>query len=203
MSFSGRAPIFSERAYLRSGVGAWPLEDQRRALPPTDRKRIQYVDDLPPSSLRARRPEALAQRAAMLDACREGETIIVASLTCLALDTHDLTHVLHATGRQRVFVRVLDIEHEIPPGVVEPELIDVIALWTETRRRQQTQAARARGTTAAAREARARLNKALAIARPLWADTTIPARDVADRAGVSVATLYNHLNARNAHKEGS
>lgn len=190
------ATIVTKRAYLRNGIAAWPVETQRTALSQAAFDGPVYEDALASAQLRRRKSSALTQRAAMLGECREGETLFVASLTCLALDTRDLTTVLDVLGMRGVFVRLLDIEREIPPGVVNPELIDVLNLWDEARRAQQTLAGRGKGAASAAQAARERREKALAIARPLWNEPDLSADQIAARAGVCVMTLYNHLGTR-------
>ncbi|GBQ32015.1 hypothetical protein AA13594_2249 [Gluconacetobacter azotocaptans DSM 13594] len=163
-----------------------------------------YHDTMTAADKRGRRVSALSERAAMLrpTSRKAGNDVIgVATIRALALNGGpDLIAVLMAAAERGATVHALAEELEVPPGAPLALIRDAASAWDTGRRNAQTAEGRAIGTQRASEAAAARRQRALAIARPLWVLPTneITSQEIATRAGVSIATLHNHLGGRRA-----
>jgi hypothetical protein len=192
-------------AYIRSGVSGWPIDKQEAALRAAGFNGVIYRDDHLFKSRRVKNVEALLkERTEMLrqtTSHRKAEvTIWVASYLCLAISPVDLTLVLGKAIAGNVTIRALDVDAKIGPGAGLTEISQAIQTFDQARRRQQTRAARTRGTEVAAERARRRSPPKLTKARELWGQPTetITTKAIAVKAGLSVKTLYKHLGKRTA-----
>lgn len=104
-----------ERHYLSTIHPEWPLARQRKLLGMVER---EWVDEIKVSSRKRLQPEDLKQRAVMLKPIGRDrpETIVVASLACLAVSWRDLGDVLVAAAERNATIRALDSGVEIPPS---------------------------------------------------------------------------------------
>lgn len=178
----------------------WPVERQRQALSEAGFDGPIYEDVLTRAHLRGRNVMALPQRAEMLRPTSRltSEVILVANIRVLALNPVDLIAALAAAVARHATVHVLDTGLKIGPDTGAAEIAVATAAWDRARRNDQTRDGRAKGNAAAVERAEKRRQTALAIARPLWGlpsdDMSVEA--IAERAGVSVGTLYTHLGRR-------
>ena len=189
-----------QRAYIRNGVTGWPVERQRKALADAGFNGPIYEDALTRNQQRGRNVAALEQRAQMLrpTSRQDPQLILVASIRILALSPVDLTAALAAAAACRATVRALDTGLEIGPAAGAAEFAAACAAWDKARRSDQTLAGREKGRLAAEATKTAKREPRLAQARELWAKPSdeISVQEIAHRVGLSVATLYNHLEPR-------
>ncbi|MBB2158416.1 hypothetical protein HLH33_19330 [Gluconacetobacter diazotrophicus] len=91
--------------------------------------------------------------------------------------------VLMAAAERGATAHALAEELEVPPGAPLALIRDAAYAWDTGRRDAQTAEGRA-----------------LTIARPLWGPPThkVTSTEIASKAGVSIATLHNHLGGRRA-----
>lgn len=178
----------------------WPVERQRQALADVGFTGPIYEDTLTRHQLRGRSTAALKGRAEMLrpTARAAAELILVPSIRVLALSPLDLTAALAAAAARRATVRALDTGLEIGPDAGAAEFAAACAAWDKARRADQTRDARGKGNEAMLAAAERRRKEALAIARPLWSlpSDEMSAEAVAERAGLSVGSLYKYLGRR-------
>lgn len=188
------------RAYVRNGVVGWSVERQRQALAEAGFEGPIYEDELTRAHLRGRNVAALQHRRDMLRPTSRTteEVILVASIRVLALSPVDLTAALAAASARHATVRALDTGLEISPSAGAAEIAAATAAWDKARRDDQTRDARGKGNEAAVQAAERRREAALAIARPLWGmpSEDMPATTIAERAGLSIGTLYRLLGRR-------
>jgi len=193
------------RCYARNGVWGWSIEDQLEKLRQADvlEKDKLYLDELSPA--RAKRPaqvhpEWLEQRAVLLKptARKSGETIAVATLLALGVDEADLVSALALAAARRAVVVAADSGLTVSPVDGAAGISAAVQDWRRAKRDAQTKPGRRLGNTAAAEAAKARTLAKLPVARPLWARPTeeISSVEIAERAGLSVKTLYAYLGRR-------
>lgn len=193
------------RCYRRNGVWGWSIEDQTIALRQAGVLEMDklYTDEL--TAARAKRPaqvhpEWLEQRAVMLKPTgrKGGETIAVASMLVLGVGEVDLVHAIALAFARRATILAVDSGLSIKPDDGAAAVNAAMDDWTRAKRDAQTKPGRRLGNTAAAEAAKARTLAKLPVARPLWARPTeeISSVEIAERAGLSVKTLYAYLGRR-------
>jgi hypothetical protein len=188
------------RLYVRNGVSGLSAERQEEILHSAGFYGPVYRDELSRNDMRTRNIEALTQRTEMLRPIKRAtsERIAVASLRCLALTAVDLSSVLVAAAKRSATIYAADTGERYPPGGGIEDVQAAMLAWERGRRSGQTQAAREKAARVSPKLAEKRRERALEIARPLWGlpTTEITALEIANKAGVSVASLITHLGPR-------
>lgn len=189
-----------ERAYIRNGVAGWPVDRQILVLADAGFVGPIFEDTLTSDQQRGRNVSALKQREQLLcpTSGQASERIWVANIRVLALSPVDLTAVLAAASARRATVRVVDSGLEVGPDAGAAEIAAAAASWDAARRAGQTLVGREKGHQAAEATKSANREPKLALARELWAKPSneISVKEIALRVGLSVTTLYNHLEPR-------
>lgn len=190
------------RVYLRNGVPGWTLEAQEAALREAGvyRGDAIYRDELSAAAIKKRDPSLLVQRADLLKRTgrRQAETIYVASFYCFALNAVDLLAALAQAAQRNAAVISLKPPVEVPPHPHAAVLAQAAAAFDKGRKDKQTETGRAIGQKAAAEKRKRRTADRVRVVKDDWARPTseVSTAELAERAGVSVQTLYDHLGRR-------
>lgn len=140
--------------------------------------------------------------AAALDYMREGDTLVVWKLDRLARSTKQLIETIEMLEGRGVGFRSLteNMDTTTSGGMLVFHIFAALAEFERSVIRERTmaglKAARAQGRVGG--RPRSLKDDDIAAARALLADPSITTRQVAERLGVSVSTLYKHLPAARA-----
>ena len=144
------------------------------------------------------RPELIAA----LDYLREGDTLVVWKLDRLARSMKQLIETAEMLDARKIGLRSLteNIDTTTSGGRLVFHLFGALAEFERSIIRERTTAgltaARARGRVGG--RPKALDDSDLAVARALLSDPNITTKEVAERLGVSVSTLYKHIPAARA-----
>lgn len=136
---------------------------------------------------------------AALNYLREGDTLVVWKLDRLARSLKQLIETVEALEKRGIGFRSLteNINTGNPGGRLIFHIFGALAEFERSIIRERTmsglEAARRRGKTGG--RPKALSNQDLVAARAMLKDQTIPVREIADRLGVSISTLYKPIPA--------
>jgi len=139
---------------------------------------------------------------AALDYLREGDTLVVWKLDRLARSMKQLIETAEMLDARKIGLRSLteNIDTTTSGGRLVFHLFGALAEFERSIIRERTTAgltaARARGRVGGRPKSLGESD--LAVARALLADPKITTKEVAERLGVSVSTLYKHIPAARA-----
>lgn len=139
---------------------------------------------------------------AALDYLREGDTLVVWKLDRLARSLKQLIETVEALEERNIGFRSLteNIDTTTPGGRLVFHIFGALAEFERSIIRERTSAglaaARARGKVGGRPPALSEAD--LTVAKAMLADESIPVKEIAQRLGVSVSTLYKHLPAARA-----
>jgi DNA invertase Pin-like site-specific DNA recombinase len=139
---------------------------------------------------------------ATLDYLREGDTLVVWKLDRLARSLKQLIETVEALEERNIGFRSLteNIDTTTPGGRLVFHIFGALAEFERSIIRERTSAglaaARARGKVGG--RPPALRERDIAAAKAMLADQSIPVKDIAERLGVSVSTLYKHVPAARA-----
>lgn len=141
-----------------------------------------------------------------------GGRLYAAGMSALADNEDDLRAFLEQAAANKITIYVIRERVKLEPHTVKPKAIDAaVKLLQEDRdatvgaSTRRAEANRMGVATAVARKNQTTEEK-LAIARELWPDQSLSAKEIADRSGLSVTTLYGKLGKRElppSHKKES
>lgn len=150
------------------------------------------------SGAQRERPELKAA----LDYVREGDTLVVWKLDRLARSLKQLIETVEALEERNIGFRSLteNIDTTTPGGRLVFHIFGALAEFERSIIRERTSAglaaARARGKVGGRPPALRESD--ITAAKAMLADQCIPVKDIAQRLGVSVSTLYKHVPAARA-----
>lgn len=184
--------------YARCSTADQNLDWQLDAL---NREGCERIYQEKASGAKKDRPEL----ARMLDALREGDTIVVCELTRLSRSTKDLFDLVERISGVGANIRSLKeawLDTTTPQGKLLFTIFAGVSQFERDLTHERTMdglaAARARGR----RGGRPRVNaKAIDQAIALYNSKNFPMKDIVDMTGVSRATLYQYIKLRKASAE--
>jgi DNA invertase Pin-like site-specific DNA recombinase len=145
------------------------------------------------SGMKKERPELRAA----LDFAREGDVIVVYSMSRLARSIRNLLDIADELDRRKIGLKSLteSIDTSTPGGRFTYVLLAALSNLEVDLLRERTkaglQAARARGRVGG--RPRALDPTKLVVAKTLMAEGTLTVAEIAEHIGVSLSTLYRHL----------
>lgn len=187
--------------YVRDGVPGLSMDRQEEILleAGVDMACV-FRDCLGDVQLSSRNPLSLVARARMLSgmSAQDGITMHLASLRVLGWTMGDIVSVLASVASTGASIRVHDLCREFHLRPTDVGLMEALAQAEETRRRAQTQAARAVGVQAAADAKEGRRTARLQEAWALWhlSGSQATVAQIGTRVGLSASTLKRHLGSR-------
>jgi hypothetical protein len=188
--------------YVRATKGGMAADDQHRLLlgAGVDDVRM-FVDDVAGHPWRRKRTAAagLVGRAAMVEGVQAGDVVVVVALHRLGVSAADIAGVVAQVIERGASIR--DLGGQVTfGGDVTAGFARAVAEAEAALKREQTKggsaALAAKGDGVKRGPAKKLDGEALEAARRDWADTSLTARAVAGRHGVSTATLLRELGRR-------
>lgn len=180
--------------YARCSTAEQNLDWQLDAL---NREGCERIYQEKASGAKKDRPEL----ARMLDALREGDTIVVCELTRLSRSTKDLFDLVERISGVGANIRSLKeawLDTTTPQGTLLFTIFAGVSQFERDLTHERTMdglaAARARGRKGGRPKADP---KAIQQAIALYNAKTIPIRDILAATGISKATLYQYLSMQN------